>query len=62
MTHIKKNIDSLLDTIDMHDVNVRLQLLEKAWEECNAVQDQLECNDGDEPQRHELDREAVTET
>ena len=61
MTHIKKYIDSLLDTIDMHDVNVRLQLLEKAWEEYNAVQDQLEYND-DETQQHELDREAVTET
>jgi len=42
MTHIKKYIDSLPDTIDMYDVNVRLQLLEKVWEEYNAVQDQLE--------------------
>jgi hypothetical protein len=41
MTHIKKYIDSLPDTVDMHDVNVRLQLLEKVWEEYNAVQDQL---------------------
>ena len=37
------------------------QLLEKVWEEYNAVQDQLEYNDG-ETQRHELDREAFTET
>jgi len=46
----------------MQDVNVRLQLLEKVWEEYNAVQDQLEYNDDDETQQHELDREAVTET
>jgi len=32
MTHIKKYIDNLPDTVDMHDVNVRLQLLEKVWE------------------------------
>ena len=44
----------------MPDVNVRLQLLEKVWEEYNAVQDQLEYND--ETQQHELDREAFTET
>jgi hypothetical protein len=62
MRHIKKYIDSLLDTVDMHDINVRLQLLEKVWEEFNAVQDQLEYNDDDETQQHELDREAVTET
>jgi hypothetical protein len=64
MTHNKKYIDSLPDTVDMHDINVRLQLLEKAWEEYNAVQDQLEYNDDDddEMQQHELDREAVTET
>jgi len=61
MTNIKKYIDSLPDTVDMHAVNVRLQLLEKAWEEYNAVQDQLEYDD-DETQQHELDREAVTET
>jgi len=61
MTHVKKYIDSLQDSVDMHDVNVRLQLLEKAWEEYSAVQDQLEYNDG-ETQRHELDREAFTET
>jgi len=42
MTHIKKYIDSLPFTVDMHDVNVRPQLLEKVWEEYNAVQDQLE--------------------
>jgi len=62
MTHIKKYVDSLPETVDMHDVNVRLQLLEKVWEEYNAVQDQLEYNDDDETQQHELDREAVTET
>jgi len=44
----------------MHDVNVRLQLLEKVWEEYNTVQDQLEYSD--ETQQHELDREAFTET
>jgi len=62
MTHIKKYIDILPDTVDMHDVNVRPLLLEKVWEEYNAVQDQLEYNDDDETQRHELDREAFTET
>jgi len=62
MTHIKKYVDSLPDTVDMHDATVRLQLLEKVWEEYNAVQDQLEYNDDDETQEHELDREAVTET
>jgi len=66
MTHIKKYIDSLPDTVDMHDVNVRLQLLEKTWEEYNAVQNQMECNDDneddDEAQQHEIDREAVIET
>ena len=62
MTHIKKYVDSLPETVDMHDVNVRLQLLEKVWEEYNAVQDPLEYNGDDETQQHELDREAVTET
>jgi len=62
MTHIKKYVDSLPETVDVHDVNVRQQLLEKMWEEYNAVQDQLEYNDDDETQQHELDREAVTET
>jgi len=37
-------------------------LLEKAWEEYNTVQDQLECNDDDETQQHELDRETFTES
>jgi len=60
--HIKKYIHSLPDTVDVHVVNVRLQLLEKVWEEYNAVQDQLEYNDDDEAQQHELDREAFTET
>jgi len=45
MMHIKKYVDRLPETVDMHDVNVRLQLLEKVWEEYNAVQDQLEYND-----------------
>jgi len=62
MTHIKKYVDSLPETVDMHDVNVRLQLSEKVWEEYNAVQHQLEYNDDDETQQHELDRDAVTET
>jgi len=62
MTHIKKYINSLQDTVDVHDVNVRLQLLEKVWEEYNTVQDQLEYNNEDEMQQHELDREAFTET
>jgi hypothetical protein len=62
MTHLKKHVDSLPEIVDMRDVNVRLQLLEKVWEEYNAVQDRLEDNDDDEMQQHELDREAVTET
>jgi hypothetical protein len=63
MTHIKKYIDRLQDTVDVHDVNVTLQLLEKVWEEFYAVQDQLEYNDDDdEMQQHELDRKAFTET
>jgi hypothetical protein len=62
MTNIKKYIDRLPDTVDMHGVNVRLQLLENVWEEYNAVQDRLEYNDDDETQQHELEREAVTET
>jgi hypothetical protein len=61
MTHIKKYINSLQDIVDVHDINVRLQL-EKVWEEYNSVQDQLEFNDDDEMRQHELDREAVTET
>jgi len=48
VAHIKKYIESLPDTVDMYDVNVRLQLMEKMWDEYNAVQDQLECNDDDE--------------
>ena len=35
----------------MQDVNVRLQLLEKAWEEYNAVQDQLEYNDDNDEKK-----------
>ena len=49
------------DSVDVRNVNVRLQLLGKLWEEYNAVQDQLEYNN-DETQQHELDREAFTET
>ena len=55
MTHIKKYIDSLPDILDMHYVNVRLELLEKVWKEYNAIQDQLEWND-DETQQHELEK------
>ena len=62
MTHIKKYVDSLQESVDLHRVNVRLQVLEKVWEECNAVQDQLEySDDDDETQQHELYREAFTE-
>ena len=50
------------DTVDVLDVNVRLQLFDKVWEEYNAVQDQLEYNDDDETQQHELEREAFTDT
>jgi hypothetical protein len=60
MTHIKKYIHGLQGTVDVHDVNVKLQLLEKV-QEYNTVQDQLEY-DVDEMQQHELDREAFTET
>jgi hypothetical protein len=51
-------------TLDIYDVNVRLQLFENVWEEYNAVQDQLGYNDDDddETQQHELDRGAFTET
>jgi hypothetical protein len=42
VTQIKKYIDNLQENVDVHNVNVRLQLLEKVWEEYNAVQDQLE--------------------
>ena len=62
MMHIKKYINNLEDSVDVHDVNVRLQLLEKEWEEYSVVQDQLEYNNDDEMQQHELDREAFTET
>jgi hypothetical protein len=66
MTHIKKYISSLKDTVDVHDVNVRLQVLENVWEEYNPVRDHLEYNneddDDDEMQQHELDRKAFTET
>ena len=62
MTHIKNYIDNLADIVDMHVLNVRLQLSEKVWEEYSTVQDQLEYNDDDEIHQHELDRETVTET
>jgi len=45
----------------MHDIPVRLQLLEMVWEEYNATQDQLEYQDDNETQQHELDRETFTE-
>jgi len=62
VTHIKKYIDSLPDIVDTYNVNVRLHLLEKVWEEYIGVKDQPEYNDDDETQQHALDREAVTET
>jgi hypothetical protein len=62
MMHIKKYIDSLQDTVDVDDVNVRLQLLEKLWKEYSVVEDQLGYNDDDEMQQHRLDRGAFTET
>jgi len=63
MTHIKKYIGSLQDAVDVQDVNVMIQFLEKVWEEYNAVQDQLKYNDDDdETQQDELEREAFTET
>jgi len=37
MMYIKKYIDSLPDTVGMHDVNIRLQFLEKVCEDYNAV-------------------------
>jgi hypothetical protein len=46
----------------MHDVNVRIQLLEKAWEEYSGIWDQRKYNDDDETQQHELNREGITET
>ena len=42
MTHIKNYIDNFADIVDMHDLNVRLQLLEKVWADYNTVQHQLE--------------------
>jgi hypothetical protein len=62
VTQIKKYIDDLQENVGVHNVNVRLQLLEKVWEEYNAVQDQRECEDDDETQQHVLDREVFTET
>jgi hypothetical protein len=62
VTQIKKYIDNLQENVDVHNVNVRLQLLEKVWEEYNIVQDQLEYEDDDEMQQHVLDREVFTET
>ena len=65
ITHIKKYIDSLQESVDLHCVNVRLQVSEKVWEEYNAAQDQLEYDDDDdddETQQYEPDREAFTET
>jgi hypothetical protein len=62
MMHITKYIDNLPYTVDMHDITVRLQLLERVWEEYNATQDQLEYQDDGEMQQHELGRETFTET
>jgi hypothetical protein len=62
VTQIKKYIDNLQENVDVHNVNVRLHLLEKAWEEYSAIQDQLEYEDDDETQEHVLDREVFTET
>ena len=42
MTKIKKYIDNLPYTVDMHDITVRLQLLERVWKEYSAMQDQME--------------------
>jgi len=39
MAHIKNTSTVCKNNVDLHDVNVRLQLLEKVWEEHNAVQD-----------------------
>jgi len=39
VTHIKKYINSMQESVDLHHVNVRLQVLENVWEEYNAVQD-----------------------
>ena len=50
MTHIKKYIDNLPYTVDMHDIAVRLQLLESVLEEYSATQDQMEYQDNDETQ------------
>jgi hypothetical protein len=33
ITQIKKYFDDLQENVDAHNANVRLQLLEKAWEE-----------------------------
>ena len=65
MTHIKKYIDSLQKSVGLHRVNVRLNVLEKVWEEYNDAQDQLEYNDDDdddETQQYEFDRDAFRET
>ena len=62
MMHIKKYHDSLQNTVDVNDVNVRLQLFNKVWEEYSTVQDLEYNDDDDETQQHELDMEAFTET
>ena len=48
--------------MDLHDITHRLQLLERVWEEYSATQDQLEYQDDNKIQQHELDRETFTET
>jgi hypothetical protein len=62
VTQIKKYIDTSQENVDVHNVNVRLQLLQKVWEEYNAVLDQLEYEDDDETQQNALDREVFTQT
>jgi hypothetical protein len=62
MTHFKNYIDNLEGIVDMHDLNVRLHLLENVLEEYNTLQYQLEFNDDNERQKYALDRKTVTET
>jgi len=50
MTLIKKYIENLPHTVDIHDIAARLQLLESVLEEYSATQDQMEYQDNDETQ------------
>jgi hypothetical protein len=61
VTQNKKYFDNLQEYVDVHNVNVRLQLVQKVWEEKNAVQNQLQYNDGDETQQYGLHRKVFTE-